>query len=154
NDAVLAYDAANRIIIASVRVADKTSGKEIVDGHYETWAFDAGKNAWHKMNPTTEPPGWGNRRRIMVYVPDQNAVLMENYINPSQRVPGVDREQQMWTYRYGMPKAAPAATDLQVRTDADSATLTWKPSPSPGVSGYVVHRGEGTRPWQADFRPV
>jgi hypothetical protein len=157
NDTVLAYDSRNRVVIASVRVVDRTADKEIVAGHYETWAYDAGKNTWKKMSPTAEPPGWGNRRRIMVAIADQNVVLMENYVNPSQRVPGVEREQQIWTYRYAEPKqvAGPLApTDLTVVTDEAAATLTWKAPPSPGIHGYAVYRGEGTKPWLCEYREI
>ncbi|MBY0526867.1 MAG: fibronectin type III domain-containing protein [Gemmataceae bacterium] len=157
NDAVLAYDSANQVIVASVRAIDKMDGKEVVDGHYETWAYDAGKNTWTPMKPDREPDGWGNRRRVIIYLPDQNLFLMENYINPSQRVKGVDREQQMWTYRYAEPKAdsrPPAPTGVQVTTTATGATVSWQPSASPKVTGYAVLRGEGAKPWLVDYRPV
>lgn len=100
NDAVLAYDEINQVIVASLRVQGKTNSIE--SWHYETWVFEPKKNAWKKMNPNVEPPGGGQRRRIMVAIPDQNVILMENYVNPPQKVPGVDREQQIWTYRYAM----------------------------------------------------
>ncbi len=155
NDAVLAYDVHNQVVIASIRVIDKMSGKEIADGHYETWAYDAGDNKWTKMNPPAEPPGWGNRRRIMVYVPDQNVVLMENYINASQRVPGVEREQQIWTYRYAEPPAdsRPAPpTDVRLTISEKGPVLAWKPSPSSEVTGYRIVRGLGPQPWRAEFQ--
>jgi hypothetical protein len=157
NDAVLTYDSANRIIIASVRVIDKSDGKEVVDGHYETWSYDAGKNAWTPMKPKKEPPGWGNRRRVMIYLPDQNLVLMENYVNPSQRVAGVDREQQIWTYRYAEAKPDPRPlppSSIQVTTTASGATVDWQPSASAHVTGYAVYRGEGVTPWQVEYRLV
>src|SRR6266511_1753645 len=72
--------------------------------HYENWTYDTVKNIWKKMRPNVEPPGGGQRRRIMVAIPDQNVILMENYVNPPQKIPGVDREQQIWTYRYDTPK--------------------------------------------------
>jgi len=106
NDAVLAYDDAHQVVIAVVRVADKQAKDEILGGHLETWAFDAGMNNWTRMKPNREPDGWGNRRRIMVAIPDRQVVLMEAYVNPTERVPGVDREQQIWTYRYGKVKPA------------------------------------------------
>jgi hypothetical protein len=157
NDAVLAYDRRNGVVIASVRVVDRTDGKEILDGHYETWAYDAGKNEWQEMKPPAGPPGWGNRRRIMVAVPDQNVVLMENFINASDRVPVAEGRQQIWTYRYADPPREPGPpppNDLHVATTANGATLTWKPSPSPDAMGYVVRRGEGPQPWRLDFREV
>ena len=68
------------------------------------------------MSPPREPDGKSNRRRIMVAVPDLNAILMEVYVNPTERVPGVDREQQMWTYRYsnGSP---PSREELKPRKE-------------------------------------
>jgi hypothetical protein len=68
-------------------------------GSYETWVYDGAANTWTNMKPKDAPPGFGNRRRVMAYVPDLNVVVMENYVNPPQRVPGADREQQIWTYR-------------------------------------------------------
>src|SRR5581483_6145342 len=109
------------------------------------------------MKPAVEPPGWGNRRRIMVAVPDLNVVLMENFFTPPQRMPGVKREQQIWTYRYAEAPPEPGPrppTRLRVSTDKGGGTLSWKPSPSPGVTGYAVHRGEGAKPWLVEFREV
>ena len=87
NDAVLAYDEANRVIVAVVRAVDRGQGGEVEAGHLETWSFDAGRNAWTRMAPPREPDGWQNRRRILVAVPDQNVILMENFSSPSDRVP-------------------------------------------------------------------
>jgi hypothetical protein len=81
NDAVLAYDANSQKVIAVVRVADKLKGSEVERGHLETWFFDAGKNSWTKLDAPKMPGGFHNRRRIMVAVPDQNLILMENYVN-------------------------------------------------------------------------
>ena len=47
----LAYDSRNKVVIASIRAIDKTDGKEITQGHYETWAYDAGKNEWRALSP-------------------------------------------------------------------------------------------------------
>src|SRR5262249_45924613 len=100
--------------------------------------------------------GGGKGGRIMGGVPDRNVVLMENYINPSQRVPGVDREQQIWTYRYGViPKETllpPSA--VRVTTSARAATVSWERSPSEGVTGYAVYRGTGAIPWLVDYQQV
>jgi hypothetical protein len=157
NDAVLAYDEANEVIVAVVRVADRHERNEVTKGHLQTWAYDAGANTWTARKPPREPDGWRNRRRILVYVPDQEVFVLENYANPSDRIPGVGREQQMWTYRYAearpdRPPQPPAA--VAVRTAAGSATVTWQASPSPGVTGHVVLRGTGEHPWLADLRPV
>lgn len=106
NDAVLAYDEHSGMVIASVRAIDATSGKEVAKGHYETWAYDGIKNTWRKLSPPEEPPGGGNRRRIMVAVPDQNVIVMENFHTPGKSEPG-EREQQMWTYRFGEARTPP-----------------------------------------------
>lgn len=98
NDAVFAFDEVNQLIVASIRVQGKTNSAE--GWHYETWVYEPEKNTWTKMNPNVEPPGGGQRRRIMAAIRDQNVILMENYVNPPQKIPGVDREQQIWTYRY------------------------------------------------------
>jgi hypothetical protein len=156
NDAVLAYDATHHVVVAVVRVPDRRSGEEILGGHLETWAYDAGKNAWRRMNPPREPDGWGNRRRVLVAVPDQQVLLMEAYANPSERVPGVAREQQIWTYRYGpvVPAAVPPApAGLTVATEPGGrAVLTWRPAD--GAKAYRVCRGAGVVPWEAEPKPV
>lgn len=156
NDAVLAYDPAHRVVVAVVRVADRRDGDEVRAGHLETWAFDAGRNAWTPMKPPREPDGWGNRRRILVAVPDQQLLLMEAFVTPGERVPGVEREQQIWTYRYGPVRPAPSPqppAGLSVVTRADdSAALAWKPVA--GAREYKVFRGEGEVPWAVNPRPV
>jgi hypothetical protein len=156
NDAVLAYDAAHQVVVAVVRVVDRQSGNEIVGGHLETWAYDAGKNTWKRRNPPREPDGWGNRRRVLVAVPDQQVLLMEVFVTPSERVPGVAREQQVWTYRYGpvVPAAVPPApTGLRVATEPGGrAVLTWKPAD--GATAYRVCRGAGPVPWEAEPKAV
>ncbi len=153
NDPVLAYDANGQVVVAVVRVIDKEEKDEIVEGHLETWAYDADRNTWTRMKPPREPDGKGNRRRIMVAVPDQNVLVMEDYINPTERVPGVEREQQMWTYRYAAakpdrpPAPAPVArTQPRVVEDAvvsvispKEVRLSWTP-PAKGVAGYHVER--------------
>lgn len=155
NDAVLAYDSANQVVIAVLQVVDKSDGKEVAKAHHETWAYDAGRNAWTKMNPAREPDGWGNRRRIMVAMPDQNLTVLEMYVNPTLKVPGVEREQQVWTYRYGpnpiVTRPAPPAK-ITVTTAATAADLSWQASP--GASGYYVYRGEGSIPWKVEYRKV
>jgi hypothetical protein len=155
NDPVLAYDPAHQVVIAVVRVVDQTSGMEITKGHLETWAFDAGKNTWKPMKPAREPDGWGNRRRVLVAVPDQQVVLMEAYANPTERTPGVDREQQIWTYRYADPPplaALPPPTNLTVTATGGSATLSWQADPDSPAKSIKVYRGEGQSPWAASFQ--
>jgi hypothetical protein len=155
NDAVLAYDRAHQVVIALVRVIDQSDKDEIVRGHLETWAYDAGKNSWTCMKPGSEPAGKGNRRRIMVAVPDQNLLLMENFINSAERVPGIDREQQIWTYRYAdrKPDDWPTAPmGLEVSTQASGAELTWQSKD--GAAGFAIYRGEGNVPWLVSYQNI
>jgi hypothetical protein len=150
NDAVMAYDAGNDVIVASV----KNTGKDKEQGNYETWIFDGAANTWKNMMPKEAPPGMGNRRRIMAYIPDLNVIVMENYFTPAQKKAGVDREQQMWTYRYADVKpGAKIAAKEPVRTKPPLVTglvasvlgprkvkLAWQPSKSAGVVGYNIER--------------
>ena len=153
NDAVLAYDSANRTIVAVIRTGQTDDNGETVVGHLETWAFDAGKNMWTRMNPKREPDGHGNRCRVITYIPDQNLFLLEASINPAQRVPGVEREQQIWTYRFA--EAAPAVAPKpkvrnQPRIVEDAVVsvistkevrLAWQPpAGQTDIVGYHVER--------------
>jgi hypothetical protein len=153
NDAVLAYDSANQIIVAVVRAGEVEDKQEAVAGRLETWAFDAGNNTWKQMKPKREPDGHGNRCRVITYVPDQNLFLLEAYIHPPQRVPGVEREQQIWTYRYAeaKPAAKPqpiARTQPRIVEDvvvsvisAKEVRLSWgPPAKQSDIAGYHVER--------------
>lgn len=156
NDPVLAYDPASRRVVAAVRAIDATKGTEPTGGHVETWAFDAGRLTWAKLAPAREPDGWSNRSRVMVGLPELNAHLLESVVNPTQKVKGVDREQQIWLYR-SRPASPPAVlppANVRVRTDSRAAMVEWDRSPSPGVARYLIYRGTGPTPWQADYREV
>jgi hypothetical protein len=157
NDAVLAYDGGGQVVVALARVADTADGPEVTSGHLETWAYNLDKNEWRRMRPAREPDGWANRRRVLVALPDLNLLLAEVYANPSERIPGVDREQQVWTYRYAAakPRVGPLPpAGVKVKAEARAAVLTWDASPSPGVTGYTVYRGTGELPWRVEFGPV
>ncbi len=157
NDAVLSYDSANQVIVAVIRVNDSAEGKQVAMGHLETWVYDAGKNTWTHMKPAREPDGWAGRSRTINYLPDQNLFLMDVSINPAQRVPNVEREQQVWTYRYANDKperALPAPTGVRVTTTADGALLEWQPSKSTDGTGYAIYRGEGNDPWHVNFKQI
>lgn len=157
NDAVLAYDSINQVIVAVVRAADVFDGKDVVKAHLETWAYDTGKNQWTRLHVKREPEAVGGRSRVMTFVPDQNFFLIDSYVKPNERVPNVEREHQIWTYRYA--EAKPNSTlqspkDVRLTTTADSAHLEWKPSPSAEVTGYAIYRSKGTEPWRADLKQV
>jgi hypothetical protein len=157
NDAVLAYDAAGRVVIALVRVVDASDGQEVARGHLETWAYDAGKNEWRRLKPAREPDGWGNRSRALVALPDQNLILAEVRVNTADRAAGAEREQQVWTYRYAAAKPEPdplPPAGVKVKAEARAVALEWKASPSPDVTGYAVYRGTGEQPWRAEYRQI
>jgi hypothetical protein len=155
NDAVLAYDTNSRKVNALVRVIDRQEKNEATAGHVETWAYDAAANTWAKMNPPREPDGWSNRSRNLVALPELNLLLAESVVNPAQRVKGVDREQQIWTYRVegtDPRPGLPAPRNVRLRVEKDAAVVAWD-----GVAGadrYVVLRGTGETPWTADFKPL
>ncbi|MGE3807978.1 MAG: hypothetical protein AB7K24_25230, partial [Gemmataceae bacterium] len=155
NDPVLAYDSLNKVVVAVVRAADQFDGKQVVKSHLETWAYDAGKNTWQHLAVKRQPDCAGGRSRVMTFVPDQNFFLIDGYVKPMERVPGVEREHQIWTYRYA--EAPPRAGtlppgELKLTTTVDGANLQWTRSPS--AEGYVIYRGEGMVPWQANLEKV
>lgn len=153
NDAVLAYDAANRVVIAVIKI---THGEKDNARHrLETWAYDAGRNRWTKMSPPHEPDGSGNRARLLTYSPDLNLAVLENRTHPPQG----PAEQQIWTYRYATPERATNGlpsppTELHLATGRESVQLSWKASRSANAANYVVFRGEGAAPWEVRYREI
>jgi len=157
NDAVLVYDTTGQVAIALIRVVDASNGHEVARGHLETWAYDAGKNEWRAMKPAREPDGWTNRSRALVALPDQNLILAEVRVNTTDRTPGAEREQQVWTYRYAEPNPDPAPqppAGLTVKAEARTVALAWIASPSRDVTGYAVYRGTGAQPWHVEYRQI
>lgn len=156
NDAVLAYDSINRVVVAVVRVPEVVDGQEIVKARIETWAFDVSKNSWTQMKPPREPDAIGGRSRVMTFVPDQNLCLIDCYVKPTDRVPGVEREHQIWTYRFAnadVPRTPPAGDatlrpqprvveDVAVSViSAKEVRLAWQPPPGrTAAAGYHVER--------------
>ncbi len=146
NDAVLAYDAVNRVVLAIIKL---TTGTEEQARHrLETWAYDTGANQWTRLNPANEPEPSGNRARQLVFAPEMNVAILENC--PSQ-----PREQQIWTYRYAelKPGTAPAlplppprprprlVEDLVVSVlSAKRVVISWKPPADSSVAGYHLER--------------
>ncbi|MEX1096676.1 MAG: hypothetical protein WED34_11550 [Planctomycetales bacterium] len=153
-DQVMAYDDANQVIVAAVlpgggrgddEEAEEDGGRAST---FETWVYDGAVNDWKKMNPPENPPASGNRARVMISVPQQNVILLENRVRD---------EQQIWTYRYGEPELDPAPlppTALRVTTNGDMAVLEWKPSASSNVAGYTIHRGTGDKPWLVEYERI
>jgi len=154
NDAVLAYDALHEVVVAVVKISQ---GKDEEAKHrLETWAFDAGKNAWTKMDPPQEPDAGGNRTRVLAFAPDLGLTVLENCIQT-----GGKREQQVWTYRYGDRKPAPSAPPRRPRAGpraVDDVVVSilapgeieigWKPVEGE-VKGYHVERA-AVEVWSED----
>lgn len=155
NDAVLAYDSVNKVVVAVVRVA--AGERDETPAHLETWAYDAGANTWRKMNPPREPDAAAGRSRVMTFIPDQNLCLIDAYVKPTERVPGVSREHQIWTYRYAASSDTPrtrsntpepARTQPRIVEDvvvsvasAKEVLLRWQPPVGRiAATGYHVER--------------
>jgi hypothetical protein len=146
NDAVLAYDSLHEVIVAIVKVGPDKG--ESAKHRIETWAFDAGRNEWRRMDPPQEPDAGGNRTRVLAFAPELGLTILENAIQIGQK-----REQQIWTYRYGDRKPAPVAPapprprkepraveDVEVSVlSTRDAVIRWKPVEG-GVKGYAVER--------------
>lgn len=148
NDAVLAYDPVNRVVLAIVKV---TTGEDDAAEHrLETWAYDAGENRWSRMRPATEPEPSGSRARQLVFAPDLNLAILEN-------CPSDPREQQIWTYRLGpgepgagfgdrareaVPRPEPPLVEDVTASVISSrrVELTWMPPNDPRIAGYHVER--------------
>jgi fibronectin type 3 domain-containing protein len=126
----------------------------VTAGHLETWAFDAKAFAWTRLKPEREPDGWPNRRRIMVAAPELNALVCEAYVNPTDKVKGVDREQQMWTYRFAKadpPKVLPPK-NVRVTYEQAAPRIWWDKVPD--AEKYIIYAGTGEAPWSAKFEKL
>ncbi len=145
NDAVLSYDALHEVVVALVKIS---RGKDEDATHrLETWALDAGKNEWTRMEPAVEPDAGGNRTRVLAFAPELGLTILENCIQLKGK-----REQQIWTYRYGerkppvetqapRPRSTPRAIeDVTVSViSAREVEVSWKPAEK-AVKGYLVER--------------
>lgn len=132
-DPVLKYDAVGKVVVAIVKLKEEV----------QTWVYDPAPNAWKRMNPEREPDPTGNRARVLMAAPELNLIFLENCT-------GKPREQQVWSYRYSAGKPPAPPVRLQVKTEADAATLTWPPLAEP----VAVLRGSGEKPWEAEFQEV
>jgi len=152
NDAVLAFDSLNNVVVAIVKIS--TGEDENARHRLETWAYDAGKTTWTKMNPPREPDASGNRSRVLAFAPEIGLTILENRTR-SDPGPG---EQQIWTYCFDHPKTQPVTLTppegLRVTTTENSAILTWKASKSSGITGYEVFRGSGEQPWTVNYQKI
>ncbi len=120
------------------------------NGKHETWAFDAGKKDWTKMNPPVEPDPSMSRSRNLDFDAERNVFILET---SSQKSKG--KGPEIWTYRYAFTPAEARPKppgDVQVATHAGKAVVTW--SPVAGASGYHVYRALPEKPWEADWKLV
>ena len=140
---VMAYDAANDVVVANLRQGTE----EGQQGRRETWVYFPGKNDWERIEAGAVDYS-GPRNTVMVYAPELNVFFLENRTRS---------EQQIWTFRYGpgLHENLPAPpVEVKVRTGTDSATLTWKPAPGGGASRFNVYRGTSEKPWLVRYRQV
>lgn len=135
----LAYDSVNGVVLCLAWLGET--------GH-ETWAFDVGQRQWSKLNPTVEPDPSKSRSRNLGFDAARNLFVLESSGAKSNK-------PEIWTYR-SRPAALdsrPAPpTDVEVVTqEGGKAILTWKPTASPGVREYEVHRAQADEPWRTEF---
>jgi fibronectin type 3 domain-containing protein len=67
-------------------------------------------------------------------------------------------QPEMWTFRYreADPKRVSVAppSDVQIVTNAKSATLSWKPSSTSGIKAYHIYRAQADEPWKAALAKI
>ncbi len=163
NDAVLAYDSVNHIVLAVVKSAEDVLQQEKdpqdpFEFGLQTWSYDAGLNQWEHLQTRQQPDPSGDRARQLMFAPQYNLFLLEN------RVPGVDEntvgEQQIWAYRYAKDSEVDLLrppSGLSVETTAEAATLSWdKESGTKGkrAEKFRVFRGTGEKPWAVAFEQL
>jgi len=153
NDAVLAYDRANDVVIAVVKITEGES--ENARHRLETWTYDTGDNRWTQMFPPREPDATGNRSRVMVYADALGMAVLENRTRSKPGPP----EQQMWTYCFkpvgsGAGPWMEAPEELQLTTTSNAVRLSWRASDSEDVTGYVVYRRVGAHPWTTEYEAI
>jgi len=135
----MAFDSASGVCLCVIWLGEKS-------GH-ETWAFDAAKLAWTKLQPFTQPEPSKSRARNLCYDRGLNLFFLETW--------SVSGEPQVWTYRYkktspGMAVEPP--TELTCVTVAGGKVrLTWTASPTPDVTQYAVYRAQAEKPWLAQY---
>ena len=129
NDAVLAYDAAGKRVLAVVKVGDGL----------QTWSFDGA--AWSRPEGIREPDPSGNRARVLMAAPERGEILLENCTS-------TPREQQVWSWRTGTI-GTPKIASLRVTTAAASASLSWDPPIE-----ATVRRAAAAVPWKAEYADI
>jgi hypothetical protein len=144
SDAVLTYDAINKVVLAIVKVS--TGDDENAKHELQTWAYDAGTNRWQRMNPHAEPQASGNRARQLIFAPELNLAILENCTSKP-------REQQVWTYRFDgssgvsrqqppMPPRRPPSVEEAIVSVVSPVRveISWKAPAAVAVGGYHVER--------------
>jgi hypothetical protein len=143
---VLEADTRSGVVLCSIR---NRAGEK-----HETWVLELEgsppeRGRWRRLDLAEEiGPETGSRNRVLIYIEEQNLFLMENSI-------GKPREQQVWTLRYAEAAPPPAPVPMSVVTEKSAAVLAWQPpAGAPAAASWTVERAEGTRPWEAEFKPV
>ncbi|MEX1094585.1 MAG: fibronectin type III domain-containing protein [Planctomycetales bacterium] len=140
----LAYDPLNKVCLCLVRL-------DGAGGRLDTWALDAGKLEWRKMEPQREPDPSMSRARNLSFISEYNLFILENQASEGRR------SNQLWTYRYAVPAEDPRPrppVDLSVVTADDRATLSWKPAEGPRPAKYRVYRAQAEHAWLTKFEPL
>jgi hypothetical protein len=139
----MTYDAANKLHVLF--------GSQFGDDPH-TWTYDLRKNEWRDCKPAIQPPTDRNDP-VLAYDPNGKVTIALVRVVDVRDKQGIDREQQIWTYRHGKekPGVSPVA-EMTVGTEEDAAVLSW--STSPEATGYILQRGKGEQPWRAVMRTI
>jgi len=141
-DPVLAYDSKNKVTICVVANKEKNC--------LETWAYNSKSNQWEKRNPAKEPDFSVDRKRILIYSPDQNLLILENRTKTGN---WRTDEQQIWTYRYAETqeeKIPEAPEDLKLKTTDNNVELSWKSR----SKNYNIYHGVSEKPWLVNYKKI
>ena len=138
---------------------DKTDGKEVRPGTSRPGPTTPARTPGRSMNPPREPDGWGNRRRIMVAMPDQNVILMESYVNPPSACPASTASSRSGLT--GLPRRETFRPRCRLRSDCEDRGQEsgHQPSGSAVAKEPVKECCEiqdspwfGAHPWKVEMR--
>ena len=161
NDAVLAYDSINHVVLAVVKSAEDVAQQEKdpqdpFDFRLETWCYDAKVNQWKQLQTPQQPDPSGDRARQLMFAEKYNTFLLEN------RASGIDEdtvgEQQIWAYRYAKSSNVGLLlppSGLSLETLGESVTLRWGKQGVPQgerAQKFRIFRGTGEKPWRVSFQ--
>jgi len=138
----LAYDSLHGVVLCVAWLGE--------DRH-ESWALDAGKLSWRKLEPSLEPAGSKSRSRNLSFDAERNVFILETSSAKTNR-------PEIWTYRYAERPRDPGPASPEgleaVTLGGSKAALSWKPSVTSGLKEHRVYRAQSSELARADFSQV